>query len=181
MSIQSLILIRVDRFALELLWCQSVPHSSVKGIVHSSSLPHGSSQKPRTRRICFLSNLLNTLEGWHGARDKYYLRTFTNTLQFLLHSFTFPLSCWSYFTPSSWSSLLSNTSIRVNIQPTLRNSGQEETETCLRWPLLSFLCFFFAGSPPFLTGQYYILHRTVAFGFLAFFYYTITLPTSWPS
>ena len=69
----------------------------------------------------------------------------------------------------------------MNIQPTLRNSGQEETETCLRWPLLSFLCFFFAGSPPLLTAQYYILNQTVPSGSLAIHYYTITLPTSWSS
>ena len=71
--------------------------------------------------------------------------------------------------------------IKQHVHPGEHSADDEETETCLRWPLLSFLCFFFAGSPPFLTGQYYILHRTVAFGFLAFFYYTITLPTSWPS
>ena len=74
-SIQSLILITVDRFGAVVVPIRS--HSSVKGIVHSSSSPHGSSQKPHTRHICFLSNLLNTVEGWHGARDKYYLRTFT--------------------------------------------------------------------------------------------------------
>ena len=93
--------------------------------------------------------------------------------------FTLPLFCWPYFMLSSWSSS-SNTPIRVNSQPTQRNSGQEKTETCLRWPLLSFLRFFFAGFPSLLTEQYYILHRTVPFGTLAIFCYTISLLTSWP-
>ena len=76
--------------------------------------------------------------------------------------------------------LKQNKPIRVNKHPTLRKCGQDETETCLTWPLLSCLCFFFAGSPTSLTRQYFILYRTVPFGSLAIFCYTISLPPSWP-
>ena len=54
---------------------------------------------------------------------------------------------------------------------------QRSIETCLIWPLLPLLCFFFAESLRFLTGQYYILNRTVPFGSLAILYHTITLTT----
>ena len=76
--------------------------------------------------------------------------------------------------------LKQNKPIRVNKHPTLRKCGQDKTETCLTWPSLSCLCFFFAGSPTSLTRQYFILHRTVPFGLLAIFSYTISLPPSWP-
>ena len=68
--------------------------------------------------------------------------------------------------------------LKKHIHPGEYSANAEEQR--LIWPLLSFLCFFFAGSSPFLTGQYYILNRTVLFGSLAILYYTITLTTSWP-
>ena len=77
MSIQSLILITVDRFGAVAVPIRS-PLISKKHcpffiiapwIVAVAAYSH----------ICILSNLLNTLDGWQGARDKYHLRTFTNT------------------------------------------------------------------------------------------------------
>ena len=77
MSIQSLILITVDRFGAVVVPIRS-PLISKKHcpffiiaswIVAVAAYSH----------ICILSNLLNTLDGWQGARDKYHLRTFTNT------------------------------------------------------------------------------------------------------
>ena len=77
MSIQSLIMITVDRFEVVVVPIRSpliskkhCPFSIIASwIVAVAAYSH----------ICFLSNLLNTLDGWQGARDKYHLRTFTNT------------------------------------------------------------------------------------------------------
>ena len=56
----------------------------------------------------------------------------------------------------SITSKLKSKPIQVNSQPTLRNRGQEETETCLRWP--SLLCWlFFTGPPTSLTSWYLLV------------------------
>ena len=77
MSIQSLILITVDRFGAVVVPIRS-PLISKK---HCSFLIIASwiVAVAAYSHICILSNLLNTLDGWQGARDKYLLRTFTNT------------------------------------------------------------------------------------------------------
>ena len=64
------------------------------------------------------------------------------------------LFCWSYFTLSSLSSL-SNTPIRVNKQPTLRKCGQDETETCLTsFNMAIVIVFvFFLCWIPYITNQ----------------------------
>ena len=76
MSFQSLILITVDRLGAVVVPIRS-PLTSKK---YCSFLIIASwiDAVAAYSHICILSNLLNTLDGWQGARDKYHLRTFTN-------------------------------------------------------------------------------------------------------
>ena len=74
--------------------------------------------------------------------------------------------------------------LKKHTHPGEHSANAEEQRSRRNWDVLNmafvtFLCFFFAGSLPFQSGQYYILHRTVAFGSLAILYHTITLTTSW--
>ena len=75
--------------------------------------------------------------------------------------------------------------LKQHVHPGEQSANAEEQRLRRNWNVLKMaivivLVFFFAGSPPLLTGQYYISHRTVPFGSLAIFYFMIPLPTSWP-
>ena len=176
MSIQSLILITVDRFGAVVVPIRS-PLISKKHcpffiiaswIVAVAAYSH----------ICILSNLLNTLDGWQGARDKYHLRTFTKhlavTIAFFYISLVLLITLYAIILIK----------LKKHTHPGEHSANAVEQRSRRNWDVLNmafvtFFVFFLCWIPPFLSGQYYILHRTVAFGSLAILYHTITLTTSW--
>ena len=138
-SIQSLVLITVDRYAAVVVPLRSplISRKVCRCLIVSTWIL----AVPFCWPYLFTYNLVEYQDGkWCMNQvevifgEKAHL-VFTS-YQLVSCSFTSLLSSWWYFTPSSWSSLKSK-SIQVNSQPALRNRGQEQTEKCLRWPLLS--------------------------------------------
>ena len=112
-SVQSLILIIVDRFQATVVQLRSplISRKFCPFVPSSFFLPHGWGGWPFIRHILLLSNLLNTQRAWSvrngGRKPSEKLRIVTTFLQLLLSCFsTSHLFCSCYFTPSSCSVIL---------------------------------------------------------------------------